>query len=71
MSVAGIYDAFTRRSMKNHHQAEDDVKATIQILRESDISKLRKQGLQNKVSILYSIPFGVKLHPGSQCVVFI
>lgn len=48
MSVAGIYDAFTRRSMKNHHKAKDDVNATIQILRESDVWKLRKQGLQNK-----------------------
>lgn len=46
MSVSGIYKAINKKDMENHHQAADDVKATVQILRQNDVWKLRNQGLR-------------------------
>ncbi len=46
MSISGIYEAITGKSLENHHQAADDVHATVKILKQPDVWKLRRQGLR-------------------------
>ena len=46
MKISGIYEAITGTPLSNHHQAADDVNATVTILKQQDVWKLRRQGLK-------------------------